>query len=371
MGNSDHHDPEWSDPDSYADSIDDDALEEAVGKFGHRFPDLTDAGLESSYAGCYDVTPDYNPVIGWTPVDGVMLCAGFSGHGYKIAPAVGELVADLVVKGGSGDPDVPETDFRLARFADGDCSSAPTPTWEPVKCDERRYIDAVIMPTASGRAKRAPAKRRAAARLAPPPPPPEPRPAAAGEEQLGRVIANHVRSRRQEIGLSVSQLAERSQHLQGDALQDRKRPDLSQPGHPGPAERRARHAGDLAVSRPGRGTRRRLRQGRRRPRDRAQGNPGRAPLRAARQPARARPSGSNRLLVSLTERSEVFPLFQHPGVEMLYQLEGVMEYGYGTQRYRMEPGDTLQFEGEIAHGPHRSDQAADPVPLDHRLRPEG
>jgi DNA-binding XRE family transcriptional regulator len=57
------------------------------------------------------------------------------------------------------------------------------------------------------------------------------------------------------------------------------------------------------------------------------------------------------LLVSLTERSEVFPLFQHPGVEMLYQLEGVMEYGYGTQRYLMEPGDTLQFEGEIAHGP--------------------
>jgi hypothetical protein len=57
------------------------------------------------------------------------------------------------------------------------------------------------------------------------------------------------------------------------------------------------------------------------------------------------------LLVTLTEASEVFPLFQHPGVELLYMLTGVMEYGYGSQRYRMEPGDALQFEGDIAHGP--------------------
>jgi glycine/D-amino acid oxidase-like deaminating enzyme len=125
VGNSDHREPEWSNPDSYADTIDDDALDEAVSKFGHRFPDLTDAALESSYAGCYDVTPDYNPIIGLTPLDGVMLCAGFSGHGYKIAPAVGELVADLVVKGSSGDPDVPDADFRLGRFAEGDLLSSP------------------------------------------------------------------------------------------------------------------------------------------------------------------------------------------------------------------------------------------------------
>jgi anti-sigma factor ChrR (cupin superfamily) len=57
------------------------------------------------------------------------------------------------------------------------------------------------------------------------------------------------------------------------------------------------------------------------------------------------------LLVTLTEASEVFPLFQHPGVEMLYMLTGVMEYGYGTQRYKMQPGDALQFEGDTAHGP--------------------
>ncbi|MDY7104073.1 MAG: XRE family transcriptional regulator [Actinomycetota bacterium] len=61
------------------------------------------------------------------------------------------------------------------------------------------------------------------------------------------------------------------------------------------------------------------------------------------------------VLITLTERSEVFPLFQHPGVEILHMLEGTMEYGYGSQRYVMRPGDTLQFDGETTHGPTRLD----------------
>ena len=60
--------------------------------------------LSSSYAGCYDVTPDYNPVISASPVEGLWLCAGFSGHGYKISPAVGELMADLIVHGSQPPP---------------------------------------------------------------------------------------------------------------------------------------------------------------------------------------------------------------------------------------------------------------------------
>lgn len=57
------------------------------------------------------------------------------------------------------------------------------------------------------------------------------------------------------------------------------------------------------------------------------------------------------VLVTLTEASEVFPLFQHPGTELLYMLEGTMVYGHGESRYTMRPGDTLQFDGEGAHGP--------------------
>ncbi len=57
------------------------------------------------------------------------------------------------------------------------------------------------------------------------------------------------------------------------------------------------------------------------------------------------------LLVTLTEASEVFPLFQHAGTEFLYMLEGVMVYGHGDSRYEMSPGDALQFDGEGPHGP--------------------
>ena len=97
LGDSDHTHPEWSDPDHYRERAGDDELATAIPKFDHRFPGLDGASLSSSYAGCYDVTPDYNPVISPSPVEGLWLCAGFSGHGYKISPSVGELMADLIV----------------------------------------------------------------------------------------------------------------------------------------------------------------------------------------------------------------------------------------------------------------------------------
>jgi transcriptional regulator with XRE-family HTH domain/quercetin dioxygenase-like cupin family protein len=56
-------------------------------------------------------------------------------------------------------------------------------------------------------------------------------------------------------------------------------------------------------------------------------------------------------LVTLTERSEEFPLFQHPGTELLFMLEGEMVYGHGETAYRMRPGDALQLDGEGVHGP--------------------
>lgn len=57
------------------------------------------------------------------------------------------------------------------------------------------------------------------------------------------------------------------------------------------------------------------------------------------------------LHVTLTEKSEAYPLFQHPGTEFVYMLEGVMDYGHSRAVYRMEAGDSLQIDGEGAHGP--------------------
>ena len=58
-------------------------------------------------------------------------------------------------------------------------------------------------------------------------------------------------------------------------------------------------------------------------------------------------------LVTLTEQSEAFPIFQHEGVEFLYQLEGSLAYRYGRHTYDLEPGDSLMFYGRVAHGPER------------------
>lgn len=58
-------------------------------------------------------------------------------------------------------------------------------------------------------------------------------------------------------------------------------------------------------------------------------------------------------LVTLNDRSEVFPGFQHPGVEFIHLLSGILHYRHGRHTYVMRPGDTLTFRGDIAHGPER------------------
>lgn len=59
------------------------------------------------------------------------------------------------------------------------------------------------------------------------------------------------------------------------------------------------------------------------------------------------------VLVTLLERKEVFPLYQHVGTELLYLLSGKMDYAVGGAEYTLETGDALQFDGEVPHGPRR------------------
>ena len=58
-------------------------------------------------------------------------------------------------------------------------------------------------------------------------------------------------------------------------------------------------------------------------------------------------------LITMTDDTEQYPTFQHPGTELLYMLEGVIEYRCGQSTYVLEPGDALTFQGEVPHGPHR------------------
>jgi transcriptional regulator with XRE-family HTH domain len=58
-------------------------------------------------------------------------------------------------------------------------------------------------------------------------------------------------------------------------------------------------------------------------------------------------------LVTLTDKSEVFPGFEHPGTEFIYILEGSLTYRHGEDSYLLKPGDSLTFNGATAHGPER------------------
>ncbi|MEE8189899.1 MAG: helix-turn-helix domain-containing protein [Kiloniellales bacterium] len=56
-------------------------------------------------------------------------------------------------------------------------------------------------------------------------------------------------------------------------------------------------------------------------------------------------------LITLTEKSEVFPLFQHSGTEFIYLLEGRVLYRHGSETYEMGAGDSLYFDSDVPHGP--------------------
>ena len=56
-------------------------------------------------------------------------------------------------------------------------------------------------------------------------------------------------------------------------------------------------------------------------------------------------------LITLTESSEVFPLFQHEGIEFIYMLEGKMLYMHGDRSYMLAPGDSFFFDASTSHGP--------------------
>jgi sarcosine oxidase subunit beta len=82
-----------------------------------RFPSFAEAGLASSWTGVYDVTPDWNPVLGGVnEVPGLVVGFGFSGHGFKLSPAVGRVLAQQAL----GLPtDVPLGPYALERFRTG------------------------------------------------------------------------------------------------------------------------------------------------------------------------------------------------------------------------------------------------------------
>ncbi|HET9723864.1 MAG TPA: FAD-binding oxidoreductase [Actinomycetota bacterium] len=82
------------------------------------FPPVAEAGLERTWAGLYEMTPDRHPVLGPAPgVRGFYLANGFSGHGFQHAPVVGRLLAEMIVEGRATTVDV--SSLGIERFTQG------------------------------------------------------------------------------------------------------------------------------------------------------------------------------------------------------------------------------------------------------------
>jgi sarcosine oxidase, subunit beta len=89
---------------------------EVVGEVvAHRAPTLLDVGIAGGWHGFYETTPDHNALIGEAAgVSRLLYATGFSGHGFLLGPAVGEVLRDLVL---GHTPPVDVSGFDVQRFA--------------------------------------------------------------------------------------------------------------------------------------------------------------------------------------------------------------------------------------------------------------
>jgi glycine/D-amino acid oxidase-like deaminating enzyme len=81
---------------------------------GRALPLLAEAAYRRGYTGAFDITPDWMPILDETPLAGFWTAAGMSGHGFKLSPAVGEMMAALVTR---ERPPVEPAPFRHSRFS--------------------------------------------------------------------------------------------------------------------------------------------------------------------------------------------------------------------------------------------------------------
>jgi sarcosine oxidase subunit beta len=105
------------DPDNYPQRISDESLEELIERASRRIPKLEHAEVMRGVTGVYDMTPDSRPLLGEIPgIHGLYVCAGFSGMGFKISPAIGIVMSELLLDGTAKAVDI--SAFYPNRFAE-------------------------------------------------------------------------------------------------------------------------------------------------------------------------------------------------------------------------------------------------------------
>lgn len=104
-------------PDNYKEQVDPEFILDSGERLVRRYPPMERSQSTGGYAALYDITPDWHPIIDELPAgSGFFICAGFSGHGFKLGPAVGLMLADLITH--QSQPEFDPSMFRFSRYAE-------------------------------------------------------------------------------------------------------------------------------------------------------------------------------------------------------------------------------------------------------------
>ena len=105
--------------DSYNQGVDLDTIPSVLSRLIHRMPDMDQAYFRGGWSGLFTITPDWHPILDEIPgVKGLYCAVGFSGHGFKLAPSIGEVMSKLVV--GDEISSIYINQLRFTRFEEND-----------------------------------------------------------------------------------------------------------------------------------------------------------------------------------------------------------------------------------------------------------
>ncbi len=112
------------DPDSYNEAADGDWLPQVRQRLSRRYPAMHRSYGRGGFGALYAITPDWHPILDRLPgLEGGFCAVGFSGHGFKLSPIVGQLMAELVLDGQARTLDI--SPLRLSRFEENDLVKTP------------------------------------------------------------------------------------------------------------------------------------------------------------------------------------------------------------------------------------------------------
>jgi len=104
--------------------IDYEAMAEASENAIYRVPALEKAQIARGWGGLYEISPDHHAILGRVPeLEGFILANGFSGHGFQHSPAVGKVIAELIVEGEATTIDI--SSLSIGRFKKGELILEP------------------------------------------------------------------------------------------------------------------------------------------------------------------------------------------------------------------------------------------------------